>query len=191
MLTTLRGSVIVAALSRSGTSSSFVFRFCARRAQKRNTDKKASTISPLRGLLERRQLSRDSLGPPMHAVLAARFRVELIEVGLLKLRAGWDDLLAGVVLDWAGKDIEARELALLHLCQRILDLLDHLGRQVGHALGRRLAFHEAMQPQAAAVGVEVVVAGLVTAGVDIGGDLRVDRAPVPVRRGQAALDLAA
>jgi hypothetical protein len=40
----LRGDPDV--LFRSGTSSSFVFGFCARRAQKPNTDKMISTMLP-------------------------------------------------------------------------------------------------------------------------------------------------
>src|SRR5687767_9404089 len=53
-------------------------------------------------LLQRWQLARDALGPPVHADLALRARGagrELVEVRLLELLAGGEDLLAGVVLD--------------------------------------------------------------------------------------------
>ena len=53
-----------------------------------------------------------------------------------------------------------------------------------------LAVHEPEQAHRLGVGVEVLVAGLVGLGLDLLGDARVLGAPDPVRRGQAALDLA-
>ena len=77
-----------------------------------------------------------------------------------------------------------------HLGQRVLDLRDVLGRQVGDALLGRLAVHEPEQAHRLRVGVEVLVARLVRLGLDLLGDPDVLRAPDPVRRRQAGVVLA-
>ena len=54
----------------------------------------------------------DALVPPVHADRALRARGagrELVEVGLLELLAGRQELLAGVVLDRPGEDVEPAE----------------------------------------------------------------------------------
>ena len=97
------------------------------------------------------------------------------------------DLVALVVHDRTGEDVEAVELARQHRCQRVLDQLHVLLGQVGDAGLRRLALHEAEEAHGACVGVEVLVAGGVLAGRDLLGDAQVLRAPDPVRRRQAGV----
>ena len=68
---------------------------------------------------------RDPVGPPVHAglaLVAGGARRELVEVGLLELGAGGQDLLAGVVLDRSGEDVEPAERAGQDLGQGVLDL---------------------------------------------------------------------
>ena len=71
-----------------------------------------------------------------------------------------------------------------------LTSLTSASREVLDAHARRLALHEAEEAHRAGVGVEVLVAGLVRAGLDLLGDPGVLGTPDPVRGGQAALDLA-
>src|SRR3954463_7574417 len=120
---------------------------------------RASVPSGARELGER---DGDAVCPPVHARLALvtrRTRRELVEVGLDELPAGRDDLLAGVVLDRAGEDVESPPLASQCLGERVLDPLDVRGRKVGDALLRGLAVHEAVQAHRLGVGVEVLVTG--------------------------------
>ena len=94
-------------------------------------------VDSMPSYVERRQLDRDAVGPPVHAglaLVAGGAGRELVEVGLLELRAGRQELLAGVVLDRPGEDVEPAERAGQHLGQRVLDLLDVRRRQVGDAL---------------------------------------------------------
>ena len=142
---------------------------------------------------ERRQLGGDALVPPVHAGLAlgaGGTGRELVEVGLLELLAGGEQLLAGVVRQRPGEDVEAAEVAREHLGQRVLDLAEVRRRQVGDALARRLAVHEAEQAHGLGVGVEVLVARGVRPGLDLLRDPGVLRTPDPVRGGQAGVDLA-
>ena len=155
-------------------------------------DRQAGRSGRSQPAASRRDGPVDALDEPVHArlaVVAGGVR-ELVEVGLLELLAGGQDLLAGVVDDRSGEDVEAPELTGQHLGQGVLDELDVLGRQVGDARLRRLAVHEAEEAHGLGVGVEVLVAGRVGAVLDLLGDARVLRAPDPVGRGQAGVDLA-
>src|SRR5690349_5146606 len=99
---------------------------------------------------------RDVLVPPVHADRALRARGsgrELVEVGLLQLLAGREQLLAGVVLDRPGEDVEPAELTGEHLREGLLDVLDVRFRKVAQSLLRRLTLHEAVQAHRLRVGV--------------------------------------
>src|SRR6478752_4542906 len=142
---------------------------------------------------ELRQVGGDAVRPPVHAglaLVAGSTGRELVEVGLLELGSAREELLALVVLDRAGEDVEPVERPGEHLGQRVLDLGDILGRQVGDALLVRLTVHEPVQAHRLRIGVEVLVAGLIRLGLDLLGDPDVLRSPDPVRRGQARVVLA-
>src|SRR3954449_3159935 len=104
---------------------------------------------------ELRQIGGDAVVPPVHAGLALAAGSagrELIEVGLLELRTAREELLALVVLERPGEDVEPAELAGEHLRQRVLDLGDVLGRKVGDALLGRLTLHEPVEAHRLGVG---------------------------------------
>src|SRR5436190_12202792 len=146
--------------------------------------------SPSAQLRERRG---DAVVPPVHADRAFRARRagrELVEVGLLELLAGRQELLAGVVLDRPGEDVEPAELPAQHVGQRRLHLVDVGLWQVGDALLRRLALHEPEQAHRLGIGVEVLVPGRVLLVLHLLADPGVLRAPDPVGRRQAGVVVA-
>ena len=81
----------------------------ARRARPRRACHLAASSS-LDLVAEFGQLGLDPLGPPVHAgraLVAGRAGRELVEIGLHELLAGGEDLVARVVLDRPGEDVEA------------------------------------------------------------------------------------
>src|SRR6476469_5152474 len=155
---------------------------------KRGDPRACARGSPASRSAQRRQRGGDPVVPPVHADRALRARGtgrKLVEVGLLELLPGGQELLAGVVLDRTGEDVEPADLSGEHVGQGRLDLVDIGLRQVGHALLRGLAVHEAVQAHRLRVGVEVLVPGGVLLVLHLLADPDVLRTPDPVGGGEA------
>src|SRR5260221_8141020 len=73
-------------------------------------------------LLQLRQLGRHTVGPPIHAHLAAGIgpNGEAVDIRLIHFRAPRQDNIAFVVFDRPGKHIEAGKLSRQHLSQPVL-----------------------------------------------------------------------
>src|SRR6476661_7025414 len=87
---------------------------------KRGDPRACARGSPASRSAQRRQRRGDPVVPPVHADRALRARGagrELVEVGLLELLPGGQQLLAGVVLDRTGEDIEPADLPGQHVGQ--------------------------------------------------------------------------
>src|SRR4029079_19468612 len=112
--------------------------------RKRRGPRASARGPPARCLAQLRQWNGDVLVPPVHANRALRpggAGRELVEIGLLELLPGRQELRAGVVLDRSREDVEAPERPVEHLGEKVLDLLDVRRRQVADALLWRLALH--------------------------------------------------